>query len=136
MSAMRGRGVVVRRSGVNLAGVRTKSISIGGSPIDITTDDDDGVRKLMDQPGQVDVSISVSGVMLAEGALRSEALSASDRIAPTQFIFLGFEGSPANTHGFIGDFFLSSYKETGEYQGAVTFEAEFQSAGVVTYTAK
>ncbi len=132
MPGIKGRAVVVRRGGVNIAGVRTKSISISGSPIDVTNDDDDGVRKLMDQPGQVDVEISVSGIVL-NNTLRNEALSSSDRVSNTQFIFSGFEGSPANTHGFIGDFFLASYTETGEYQGAVTFEATFQSAGAVTF---
>lgn len=134
-SGIRGRAVVIRRNGVNLAGVRTKSVTINGSIIDVTTDDDDGVRRLMDQPGQVDVSISVSGVVLNE-VLRNEALGTSDRVSQTQFIYLGFEGSPANTHGWIGDFFISSYSESGEYQGVVTFEATFESAGTVTYTPK
>lgn len=132
-AGIKGRAVVVRRNGVNLAGVRTKSIAIAGSPIDVTTDDDDGVRRLKDEPGQVDVSISVSGIVL-NNTLRSEALSTSDRVSQTQFIFGGFEGSPANTHGFVGDFFLASYTESGEYNGVVTFEAEFQSAGLVTFT--
>lgn len=133
--ALKGRSIIIRRNGIIVAGVRTKSITIGGSPIDVTTDDDDGVRKLMDQPGQVDVSISVSGIVLNE-VLRNESLSTSDRVATTQFTYKeGFEGSPADSHGFSGDFFLASYSETGEYQGMTTFEAEFQSAGPVTYTA-
>lgn len=135
MGAIKGRAVIVRRNGALIAGVRTKSISINGSPIDITSDDDDGVRKLLDAPGQVDVEISVGGVLMGE-ALRSEALSASDRVAATQFIFPGFEGSPTNTHGFSGDFFLAGYTESAEYQNAVTFEATFQSTGAVTYTAE
>lgn len=133
MPGIRGRAVRVLRGGVVIAGVRTKSISIAGSPIDVTNDDDDGVRKLMDQPGQVDVSITVSGVAVGNG-LRAEAISTTDRVQPTNFQFQGFEGSPDNTHGFSGEFFLASYTETGEYQGAVTFESEFQSAGPVTYT--
>ena len=42
--------------------------------------------------------------------------------------------APANSWGFVGDFFLASMNFSGEYQGAVTFEAEFQSAGAVTYS--
>lgn len=135
MSGIKGRAVLVKRSGVTIAGVRTKSLSIAGSPIDISSDDDAGVRKLMDEPGQVDVNISVSGVLVpGNSAVLSEALSTSDRVAAMQFIFGGFEGSPANTWGFIGDFFMSSLNFSGEYQGAVTFEAEFQSTGPVSYT--
>lgn len=127
MAAQRGRSFIVQRNGVNVAGVRTKSITINGSPIDVTTDDDAGVRALLDQPGQVDVAISVSGILLND-TLAQESLSASDRVALTKFLR---SGSPDN--GFSGQFFMSSYKETGEYQGAVTFEAEFQSAGAVTF---
>jgi TP901-1 family phage major tail protein len=136
MTGIRGRAIQVKRGGTLVAGVRTKSITINGSPIDITSDDDAGVRKLLDQPGQIDVSISVSGVVVSE-QLRTESLSASDRVQATLFQYQdGYEGSPNNTHGFSGDFFLASYTETGEYQGAVTFEAEFQSAGAVTYSAE
>jgi TP901-1 family phage major tail protein len=127
MAAARGRSFVVRRAGRNVAGVRTKSITINGSPIDITSDDDAGIRKLLDQPGQIDVAIAVSGVLL-DDILAAEALEASDRVKLTQFLR---SGSPDN--GFSGEFFLASYKENGEHQGAVLFEAEFQSAGAVTF---
>lgn len=133
MPGLRGRAVAVLRNGTLVGGARTKSISIAGSPIDVTSDDDDGVRKLLDQPGQVDVEITVAGVAVGDG-LRTEALSTSDRVQSTYFRYFGFEGSPADTHGFVADFFLANYSESAEYQGAVTFEATFQSAGPVTYT--
>lgn len=128
-AALSGRTVVVKRAGVAVAGARTKGITINGSPIDVTTDDDAGVRALLDVPGQVDVSISVSGLALND-TLRIESLNSTDRTQITQFIF----GSGSPDRAFAGNFFLASYKETGEYQGSVTFEAEFQSAGTVTYT--
>lgn len=127
MAASRGRSFVVQRGGVNVAGVRTKSITVNGSPIDVTTDDDAGIRSLLDQPGQVDVAISVAGILLND-TLATESLQTTDRVQLTKFLR---SGSPDN--GFSGQFFLTSYKETGEYQGAVLFEAEFQSAGVVTF---
>lgn len=125
---LKGRTLLVRRSGALVAGVRTKSLSINGSPIDVTNDDDDGVRKLLDQPGQIDVQISVAGVLIND-ALIQEALSSSDRVAYTQFL-LG-SGSPDN--GFSGQFMMTSFKLAGEHQGAAGFEAEFQSAGAVTF---
>lgn len=127
MAAQRGRSFLLRRSGANLAGVRTKAISINGSPIDVTNDDDAGIRKLMDQPGEVTVSITVSGVLMND-TLAQEAMSTSDRVAATQFLR---PGSPDN--GFSGDFFLASYSENAEYKEAVTFEATFESAGAVTF---
>lgn len=133
MPGLRGRAVAVIRNGALVAGARTKSISIGGTPIDVTNDDDDGVRKLLEQPGQVDISITVAGVAVGDG-LRAEALSPTARVKPTYFRYLGMEGSPQDTYGFNGEFFLESYEESAEYQGPVTFTATFQSAGLIVYT--
>lgn len=81
-------------------------------------------------PGEVTVSISVSGILKNE-TLMTEALSATDRVQATEF---GWDGS--STDGKLaGDFFLASFSMTGEYQGATTFEATFESAGAVTLTA-
>lgn len=127
---MQGRVVTVKRGAVPalIAGVRTKSIAINGEPIDVTNDDDGGVRKLMDMPGELAIEISVSGVVKND-TLRQEALSVTDRVLPTEF------GFPGTSPGKIaGDFYLASYTETGEYKGATTFEATFQSAGAAVYT--
>jgi predicted secreted protein len=127
MAAIAGRNILVRRNGVVLAGVRVKGISIAGAPIDVTNDDDDGIRKLLDEAGQLDISISVSGVLMND-TLRDEALNADDRVAPTAFEI----GTTSPTDGYSGNFFMESYNEGGEYQGHGTFEATFQSAGAVT----
>lgn len=113
-----------------IGGVRTKSMSLNGEPIDITSDDDAAVRKLMDEPAELTMEITVSGITKSD-TLRVEALSTTDRVLPTEF---GFPGSVTNGK-IAGDFYLASYTETGEYQGAATFEATFQSTGALTYTA-
>jgi predicted secreted protein len=132
MGAMKGRSVQIYRNGVLVAGARAKSISISGSPIDVTTDDDDAIRKLLDVPGQLDVTITVSG-LLVNSALRDESLETSDRVKSTEFRFGGFQGSPANTNGYSGEFFMSSFSISPEYQGSVPFEATFESADRVTH---
>jgi TP901-1 family phage major tail protein len=128
----KGRAVTVKRgtSPTLIAGVRTKSMSINGEPIDVTNDDDAGVRKLMDEPGELSMEITVSGIVKSD-TLRVESLSTTDRVLPTEF---GFPGSVAPGK-IAGDFYLASYSETGEYQGAATFEATFQSTGALVYTA-
>lgn len=127
MPAIAGRNIIVKRNGIAVAGVRVKGISIAGSPIDVTTDDDAGVRKLLDAAGQVDVAINVSGILVND-TLRDEALEADDRVAPMTFEV----GSGSPTDGYAGDFFMEGYNEGGEHQGAGTFEATFQSAGAVS----
>lgn len=133
MSALKGRNVYVQRNSATIAGVRTKSIKINGSPIDVTNDDDAGVRKLLSEAGQVDVEITVAGI-LTNDLLRNEALSTTARTQTTAFVIQGgWTGSPDHTT-LSGSFFLASYSESAEYQGAGTFEATFQSAGAVTLT--
>lgn len=128
MAGFKSRFCIVKLNGTTIAGVRTKSISIAGSPIDITSDDDDGVRKLLEVPGQVDVNISVAGLVVSPTVLRNLALNRSNRLVDMQF---SFGGSPDNV--FQGKFYVASYSENGEYKDAMLFEAEFQSADTVTY---
>lgn len=128
----RGRLVQVKRGtspGTLIPGVRTKSMSINGEPIDITNDDDGGWRKLLDQPGEVSVEISVSGIIKNE-LLLQESVSTTDRVDYTRFEWPG-----ATAGRMDGDFYLSSFSITGEYQGSATFEATFLSTGTITFTA-
>jgi len=128
-----GRVVTIKRGAVPtlVAGVRTKGITVNGTPIDVTTDDSAGWRALLDLSGQNDVSLTVAGVVVGAG-LRVESLTMADRVQPTDF---EIPGTAALGGGkYSGEFFLASYAETGEYNGAMTFTAEFQSAGPVTYT--
>lgn len=128
----KGRSVGVFRGAapVLVAGARTKGCSINGSPIDVTNDDDAAVRKLLNEPGQIDVSLTVAGILKNE-TLIQESLDAADRVQATEF---RWPGSVSNGK-LAGEFFLSSFGITGEYQGAATFEATFESAGAVTFTA-
>lgn len=131
MPGIAGRLYIVRKDGVALAGVRSKSLSINGSPIDVTTDDEAGVRALLDVPGQVDVSMSVSGLAANTAAfntLRDLALSTTDRVVTLEFD----TGSGSPQLGFRGSFFLEGFTEGGETQGPGTFEVTFQSTGAVT----
>jgi len=127
----KGRSVAVYYGdspGTLIAGVRTKGITINGAPIDITSDDDAGYRKLLDEPGQLDVAISVSGI-LTNQQLANDALSTTDRVKGLEFRWVG-----TTQNGFVrGDFFMESFAITGEYNGAATFEASFLSTGTISY---
>lgn len=114
--------------GTLIAGVRTKSLVINGAPIDITSDDDAAFRKLLDEPGQLDVSISVSGILTNQGLVR-DALSTTDRVKGLEFRWPG----TVQPGFFAGDFFMESFTMGGEYQAGATFEASFQSTGTIRY---
>lgn len=126
----KGRGLLIKRgtaaSEVTIAGVRTKGLTVNGEAIDVTNDDDDSWRKMLDMPGEQSVEYSCAGVC-KDHTLLQESLSSTDRVQSMVLLWTGGDKLQAQ-------FYLANYKETGEYKGAVMFEATFQSQGVVTFT--
>jgi predicted secreted protein len=108
-----------------IPGVREKGIELSGEAIDITSDDSDGWRELLTVAAQNEVNISLSGVT-------KDATLLSDWMAGTRTQTATIEYTNGAT--ITGTFYLATYTETGVYNDAVTFEAELQSSGVVTYT--
>lgn len=113
-----------------VAGVREKTVSLAGDPVDITNDDSLGWRQLLDIAGINSVEISCSGVAL-DGVLRAQWYSGSSttgaRMQPTTFRYP--DGGEVT-----GNFYLSAYSETGVHDKEITFEGTFMSSGTVTYT--
>ncbi len=120
-----GRDLEMVWNGSAIAGVREKAITINGEPIDVTSDDDNGWRKLLTVPAQNQVDISVSGVT------KSHVLKA-DWFAGTRTRTVTLTYPDNDT--ISGEFYLSEYVETGAYNDATTFEATLMSTGVITYT--
>jgi len=118
-----GRDLTISSAGVTIAGVRTKGISVNRTPIDVTNEDDDGVRKLLVEAGEVTVDISMDGVT-KNSTLRSAALDPTNALEALTITF-----PDAST--ITGSFFITSYEETGTYNDAITFSASLQSAGAL-----
>jgi TP901-1 family phage major tail protein len=113
-----------------IPGVREKGIELSGEAIDITSDDSDGWRELLSVPAQNEVNISISGVT------KNTTLEA-DWFAGTRTQAATIEyRTPTGTliASITGTFYLATYTNTGNYNDAVTFEAELQSTGVVSFT--
>lgn len=109
-----------------IQGVREKGLECNGEPIDITADEDAGVRVLLDDTVAVkSVNLSVSGVT-KDTRLRAAWFAGE----LTQPIRLEYPGGGS----ISGTFFLASYTETEPYNEATTFQASLQSSGAVTYT--
>jgi predicted secreted protein len=110
-----------------ILGVREKGLELNGEPIDVTSDEDLGVRILLDNTSaQDEVGISISGV--TKDTRLKAAWFSNQR---TQACRLEYPAGSVIT----GTFYLSSYTETEPYNDASTFEATLMSSGTVTYTA-
>jgi len=128
MAGANGRALTIDYDTTTLVGVRTKGYTITNDYVDVTTDDDDGWRTLLADPGLRSMEVTVGGVS-SDQVLIAEITKASIT-GETLTVQL-----PTTTGTLAGLFFISSFEQTGEHDGAVEFSASFMSSGVITYTA-
>lgn len=129
MAANVGRKLVVSKNAVPVAGARNKSISTAMAAIDITSDDDLGYRTFLDEAGEASIDISLDGVF-KDDTFRLQ-INDSGLIQELTDITLTYP----NGDEISGNFFLSSYEETGTYNDAISFTLSLQSSGQWTFTA-
>lgn len=128
MAGANGRALTISWDGVTLVGVRTKSYTITNDYVDVTTDDDDGWRTLLADPGMRSIEVTVGGIS-SDQVLIAEVMKANITGEPLLIDL------PTTTGTLSGTFLCSSFEQTGEHDGAVEFSATFMSNGVVTYAA-
>lgn len=128
MTAASGRLLTLTWDGAVLAGVRTRGYSITNDMIDVTTDDSLGWRTLLATPGLRSLEATVGGVTQNQVLLASimNASMTSDALVVNL---------PTTTGTLTGQFYVTSFEENGEHDGAVEFTATFMSTAAVTYVA-
>ena len=127
MSAATGRSLILKRNGVKIAAVVSKTISINNEPIDITNDDDVGFRTLLEDSGTRSIDLSVEGVHKDDVMLTVAGAAAPTLIDDMDIVF------PSGLT-ISGDFRMNNYEDSGESAGRVQFSATFQSTGVWSLT--
>ena len=128
MAGANGRALTIDWDSTTLVGVRTRGYTVTNDYVDVTTDDDDGWRTLLADPGLRSMEVTVGGIS-SDQVLIAEMFNASIT-GETLTVQL-----PTTTGTLGGTFLLSSFEQTGEHDGAVEFSATFMSSGEVTYTA-
>ena len=116
-------------------GITSKGVSIAKEAIDITSDEDNGYRTLLDDVGSKTLDISFSGVT-KDTTIRT--LINTDGSQLYTDITVEFPPVGAQTTGdtISGSFFLNSVSETGgDSNGTISFDGALQSSGEWTYTA-
>lgn len=121
MAAAVGRTLTLTYGGAAIAGARTKTITINGTPVDITSDDDSGYRTLLEASGEKQIDMSIEG--LAKDDVLVEALANNGTLIAEAVLTL-----PSGAT-ITGDFRLNSVELGAPYNDAVTFTAELQSTG-------
>ena len=121
MAKTAGREFAVKKGGTLIGSVRTKSVTSNDTPIETTNDDDSGfVSYLNDVFATRALEISVEG-LTDDDVLSDIAMSATDADSFLDDLTL----ERGSGEAIIGDFILTNYAETGQYQDATTFTATF-----------
>lgn len=123
-----GRKLKIDWNSVTLVGVRTRGFTVSADYVDVTTDDANGWKTLLSDPGVRSVEVKVGGI--TENQILLAELMAASVAAKALTVQL-----PTTTGTLTGSFLLSGYEETGEHDGAAEFSATFMSSGAITYTA-
>ena len=135
MAAAASRDLIIKKNAIRWLGITSKGVSIAKEAIDITSDEDNGYRTLLDDVGSKTLDISFSGVT-KDTTIRT--LINTDGSQLYTDITVEFPPVGAQTTGdtISGSFFLNSVSETGgDSNGTISFDGALQSSGAWTYTA-
>lgn len=121
-----GRQVIFYWGGVQILGIREKGVTINGEAVDVTSDENDGWRKLLSVAGQNQVDIAISGI--TKDALLKNDWFAGNRTKPVAIEY-------PDGNAITGTFFMSNFVDTGPYNDTMTFNATLLSTGEVTWAA-
>ena len=132
MSAFVGRKAILSFGTplVAIAALRTKTMTLGNEPIDVTSDDDLGFRALLDDPGTKTLDMSFEGITKDVPTLNSlvtSAMSGSDIVETFSILF-------PNIGTMAGPFAITSLEIGAAYNERSTFTCSIQSAGTFTWT--
>lgn len=122
-----GRAIDFTWDGDPILGVRTKTLALNGSAVDVTSDESNGWRKLLDLSGEDTVDITLAGVTKDTVLMDAWFASPDER---TKNVSIEYPDGRTIT----GSFRLVTYTDTGPYKDATTFSATIQSTGPITYT--
>lgn len=128
MTAFVGRKATISKGATVVAAVRTRTVSINNEPVDITSDDDNGFRTMLQDPGTKTLDMSVEGVLKNTTDFLGVAMSTTDILEGFSILFPGM-GTIA------GDFVVASFEVGAAYNESATFSATLQSSGAFTFTA-
>lgn len=128
MAAVSGRKLRIKKGGTAVAGARTDNLTINNEPIDITDKSANGWRTLLADAGVRSIDADVEGVITDATFLALAVGTASSLLAAYT---LEIDGIGT----FAGNFYLNSFSVSGEQADTVTFTANIQSSGTITWTA-
>lgn len=123
MAEQIGRKVSISVDGNVVATARTKTLTINNSSVNVTSDGDDGVQRLLSESGETSVEMSVEGIFDTDAPEMMESALGG---APLVSIVLTYP-----TFTLTGQYKQTSFSSGLPYNEATTFTAAYSSSGAV-----
>lgn len=138
MVAQQGRDVILKRGDAaspevftTIAGATSTGFSQSNGEVDITTNDEDGIKTLLAGKYGLAGSASLTGIAKDEATFAAVYDSfAAGTILNYELVVPGATGG--GTYSFAG--MISSLEETGEMDGALTYTITLNTSGAITKT--
>lgn len=136
MAGAASRDLIINKGASRLMGINSKSIAVAKEPIDVTTDEDNGYRLLLEVSGTKTMDISFSGVT-KDDVMRGIIMTEGGQMLTDIEIEFPITGSQVTTGDKItGNFYFNGWTENGGgSDGAIEFDGTLQSSGEWTFTA-
>lgn len=131
MAGFNGRAFTFDWDSVTLAGVRTRGLTVSNEYVDVTSDDDNGWRTLLANPGVRSIEVTIGGIVTDEVIL-ADIMAANVAAATLQADLPSSLAVPGN---LSGSYLISNLETTADHDGEVAFSVTFMSTGAITYTA-
>lgn len=112
-----------------IAGARTRSIAVNGTPIDVTTADSTNWRQFLDGEGIKSATIQCAGL------LQDVAIEKTIVGYKTGHTLKNWRITVTELGVFEGSFMIASLTYDGAHDGAVQYQITLESSGAVTFTA-
>ena len=129
------RDLLIKKGATRIAGITSKDLAIGKEAIDVTTDEDNGYRTLLDVAGTKTLDMNISGVFNNDVLLNIAADEVSQLLTDITIEFPPI-GAQVTGASFSGDFWLNGTTiNGGGSDGAIEFSGTLQSSGEWTFTA-
>jgi TP901-1 family phage major tail protein len=132
MAAQKGRSLIIKQGtasgGTTVAAVRTISMTVNNTMVDVTTKDSAGTRALLEDGGITSLSIQVEGVFTdaaveetVRGYAFANSINAFGLVLP-------------NSDTIDASWQITNYTRSGGFDDAEVYSFTLESSGTITYT--
>lgn len=129
-----GRDLLIKIGAAVIAGVRTKSVAFNGEPVDATSDDTNGFRTYLSDPGTKSFDFGVEGIV-EDDVVQDIVFGGGSLLLTNVTLEFPLRTGDATKATITGNVFLANFSEDASHTDAITYSMSLQSSGPWVYAA-